>query len=179
MDTPITKRLIISGLTTSITADDISKRLTTFGIVKATDGFGLTDGLGQPRKFGYVTLETTTGNLAKCMDGFLSCSRIYIWLISILSSTIGMNLLSGSTWKGAKLRFGEAKPDFKEKCVLPILLAVFHDSKLIHTCIHIYCTFQGLLWRTRQQLKAHHQENEERRMKVHRQKTCRWSLRQT
>ena len=68
MDTPITKRLIISGLTTSITVDDISKRLTTFGTVKATDGFGLTDGLGQPRKFGYITLETTTGKLAKCMD---------------------------------------------------------------------------------------------------------------
>jgi hypothetical protein len=26
-----------------------------------------------------------------------------------------MNLLSGSTWKGAKLRLGEAKPDFKER----------------------------------------------------------------
>jgi hypothetical protein len=72
LDTPITKRLIISGLTPSITADDISRRLTTFGTVKATDGFGLTDGLGQPRKFGYVTLETTTGKLAKCMPEQLS-----------------------------------------------------------------------------------------------------------
>ena len=67
MDTPITKRLIISGLTMSITENDISQRLTTFGTVKASDGFGLTDGLGQPRKFGYVTLETTTGKLAKCI----------------------------------------------------------------------------------------------------------------
>ena len=73
MDTPITKRLIISGLTTSITVDDISRRLTTFGTVKATDGFGLTDGIGQPRKFAYVTLETTTGKLAKCRDSFLPC----------------------------------------------------------------------------------------------------------
>lgn len=31
-----------------------------------------------------------------------------------------MNLLSGSTWKGAKLRFGEAKPDFKERCALKV-----------------------------------------------------------
>ncbi|KAF9563564.1 hypothetical protein CPC08DRAFT_792891 [Agrocybe pediades] len=92
MDEPITKRLIISGLTPAITAEDISRRLTTFGTVKAADGFGLPDGLGQPRKFGYVTLETTVGKLSKCM-----------------------NLLSGSTWKGAKLRFGEAKPDFREK----------------------------------------------------------------
>ena len=28
---------------------------------------------------------------------------------------IGMNLLSGTTWKGAKLRIGEAKPDFRER----------------------------------------------------------------
>ena len=27
----------------------------------------------------------------------------------------GMNLLSGTTWKGAKLRIGEAKPDFRER----------------------------------------------------------------
>ena len=120
MDTPITKRLLISGLTTAITPDDISTRLSTFGTVKATDGFGLADGLGQPRKFAYVTLETTTGKLAKCMDTFLSCS------LYSDSSSIGMNLLSGSTWKGAKLRFGEAKPDFKEKCVC---WAVLHDSK--------------------------------------------------
>lgn len=26
-----------------------------------------------------------------------------------------MNLLSGVTWKGAKLRIGEAKPDFRER----------------------------------------------------------------
>jgi hypothetical protein len=40
-----------------------------------------------------------------------------------------MNLLSGSTWKGAKLRFGEAKPDFKERCVNRSCL--FHDLRLI------------------------------------------------
>ncbi|KAF5379485.1 hypothetical protein D9615_006634 [Tricholomella constricta] len=89
MDEIITKRLHISGLTPALTASDLSKRLSTFGTVKAVDGFGLQDGVGQPRKFGYVTLETTIGKLARCL-----------------------NLLSGSTWKGAKLRIGEAKPDF-------------------------------------------------------------------
>ena len=74
MDEPVTKRLIISGLTPAITADDISKRLTTFGTVKSADGFGLSDGLGEPRKFGYVTLETTTTKLAKCnFDGQKPC----------------------------------------------------------------------------------------------------------
>lgn len=116
MDTPISKRLIISGLTTSITADDISRRLTTFGTVKATDGFDLTDGLGQPRKFAYVTLETTTGKLAKCMaSAFLSLLNSFFSFCSFFLSTKGMNLLSGSIWKGTKLRFGEAKPDFKER----------------------------------------------------------------
>ncbi|KAF9038507.1 hypothetical protein BJ165DRAFT_392335 [Panaeolus papilionaceus] len=90
--TTITKRLIISGLTPAITEADIQRRLSTFGTVKATQGFGLKDGVDQPRKFAYVTIETTTGKLSRCM-----------------------NLLSGSTWKGAKLRFGEAKPDFKER----------------------------------------------------------------
>ncbi|KAJ3516997.1 hypothetical protein NLJ89_g782 [Agrocybe chaxingu] len=94
-DTLITKRIIVSGLTPAITADDISRRLSSFGTVKATDGFGLLDGVGQPRKFAFVTLETTTGNLAKCM-----------------------NLLSGTTWKGAKIRLGEAKPDYAEKIAL-------------------------------------------------------------
>ena len=32
-------------------------------------------------------------------------------------SFTGLNLLSGTTWKGAKLRIGEAKPDFAERHV--------------------------------------------------------------
>ena len=30
-----------------------------------------------------------------------------------------MNLLSGTIWKGAKLRIGEAKPDFRERYGAP------------------------------------------------------------
>ncbi|KAK0202997.1 hypothetical protein DFS33DRAFT_1344195 [Desarmillaria ectypa] len=88
----ITKRLHISGLTPSLSPADLSKRLSTFGTVKALDGFGLLDGVGQPRKFGYATLEATPAQLAKCL-----------------------NVLSGTTWKGAKLRIGDAKPDFAQK----------------------------------------------------------------
>ena len=79
-----------------------------------------------------------------------------------------MNLLSGSTWKGAKLRFGEAKPDFKEKCGSFFI----HISQSSDT--H---SSQGLPWRTIQ-LKDHLQKNEENGMKVHKQKTCRSSLQQ-
>ncbi|KAH8831748.1 hypothetical protein DL96DRAFT_1588884 [Flagelloscypha sp. PMI_526] len=54
------------------------------------DGFGQLDAVGQPRKFAYVTLEAVPSKLSRCMSS-----------------------LSGSTWKGAKLRIGEAKPDFR------------------------------------------------------------------
>lgn len=65
-DAPVTQRVIISGLTPAITVQDLTRRLGSFGTVKAADGFGLTDGLDQPRKFGFVTLETTTSKLARC-----------------------------------------------------------------------------------------------------------------
>jgi len=99
MEEIITKRLHISGLTPAITPDDLATRLGSFGAVRAMDGFGLTDAVGQPRKFGYVTLEATKKNLGRCM-----------------------NLLSGVTWKGTKLRIGEAKPDFRER------IAQEHDA---------------------------------------------------
>lgn len=62
----ITKRLHISGLTPTISPVDLSQRLSSFGTVKAIDGFGQLDAIGQPRKFGYVTLETTKSKLARC-----------------------------------------------------------------------------------------------------------------
>ncbi|GBE89508.1 hypothetical protein BKA93DRAFT_799943 [Sparassis latifolia] len=92
MDEPIVKRLHVSGLTPAITPADLTQRLSSFGAVKAVDGFGVLDAVGLPRKFGYVTLETTKPKLARCM-----------------------NTLSGVTWKGTKLRIGEAKLDFRER----------------------------------------------------------------
>ncbi|CAE6451779.1 unnamed protein product [Rhizoctonia solani] len=87
-----TTRLHISGLTPSISATDLKQRFSTFGEVQNVDGVGKLDGVGMPRKFAYLTLATTQPKLARCM-----------------------NLLSGSTWKGAKLRIGEAKPDYKTR----------------------------------------------------------------
>jgi hypothetical protein len=66
-DALITKRLHVSGLTPGLTADDLEKRISSFGTVRAVDGFGLPDGLDQPRKFGYITIETTPAKLARCM----------------------------------------------------------------------------------------------------------------
>ena len=45
-----------------------------------------------------------------------------------------MNLLSGSTWKGAKLRFGEAKPDFKERYI-DFLYLCHIETHAMHMCI--------------------------------------------
>ncbi|KAI6008087.1 hypothetical protein EDC04DRAFT_3146496 [Pisolithus marmoratus] len=90
--TLVTKRLHISGLTPSITSTDIQRRLSTFGSVKSLGGFGKLDALGDPRPFAYVTLEGKEKDLARCM-----------------------NVLSGSTWKGTKLRIGEAKPDYRQR----------------------------------------------------------------
>lgn len=66
MDEPITKRLHVSGLTPSITLTDLSTRLGMYGSITSLDKFGEMDALGQPRKFAYVTLETTKGKLGKC-----------------------------------------------------------------------------------------------------------------
>lgn len=113
----ITKRIHISGLTPALTAAHISQRLSSFGTVKAADGFGLLDGVGNPRKFGYVSLETTASKFARCKPhrrtlALPSLKRLnsILWVPSL-----GCNLLSGTTWKGAKFRIGEAKPDFRER----------------------------------------------------------------
>ncbi|KAH9957000.1 hypothetical protein BC827DRAFT_1385759 [Russula dissimulans] len=102
----ITKRLLISGLTPAISSDDLARRLGSFGSVTALDGLGKLDALGQPRNFAHVTLEANRTQLSKCM-----------------------NVLSGSTWKGAKLRIGEAKPDFRERILLEIASVGAEDAR--------------------------------------------------
>jgi hypothetical protein len=104
----IKRRLHISGLTPAISSHDLENRLGSFGSVLALDGFGKLDVLGQPRKFAHVTLETTKQQLTRCMSHPFD-------LVFLLNHSPGMNALSGSTWKGAKLRIGEAKPDFRER----------------------------------------------------------------
>ncbi|KAF8512285.1 hypothetical protein JB92DRAFT_3117325 [Gautieria morchelliformis] len=103
MSTAVRKRLHVSGLTPAITAADLNARLQGFGKVLALDGVGalnaVVDGAiagagsaGEPGKFAYVTLEATENNLARCL-----------------------NVLSGTTWKGAKLRIGEARLDYAQR----------------------------------------------------------------
>lgn len=61
-----TRRFHVSGVTPAISAAELATRFATFGSVKAIDSVGALDALGQPRKFGYVTLEATPEKLNKC-----------------------------------------------------------------------------------------------------------------
>ncbi|KAF8342751.1 uncharacterized protein EI90DRAFT_3030092 [Cantharellus anzutake] len=86
----VTKRLIISGLTPEITSDMLKSRFSSFGTVHSLDGVGALDGNGDVRKFAFVTLEAPKPKIARCAT-----------------------VLASAYWKGAKLRVGEARPDYK------------------------------------------------------------------
>ncbi|KAJ7643832.1 hypothetical protein FB45DRAFT_282589 [Roridomyces roridus] len=94
----ISKRLHIS-FTPSVPAtssEELAKSLKAqfgrFGTVKSIDGLGKQDGVGLPRKFGYVDIEGSEASITKCV-----------------------NAMSGSIWKGVKVRVGDARPDFAQK----------------------------------------------------------------
>lgn len=87
-----TKRLHISGLTPAISEKDIYTRFSVFGTVKTVSGIGEFNAVGQPRNFAFISLEATPEKISKCL-----------------------NVLSGSTWKGTKLRIGDARPDYEQR----------------------------------------------------------------
>lgn len=77
----ITKRLHISGLTTpAITPADLAKRLGAFGKVISLDGFGKLDALGQPRPFGYATIEGRKTDLARC--------KFYLFFVNFIAEIV-------------------------------------------------------------------------------------------
>ncbi|KAJ7770644.1 hypothetical protein B0H16DRAFT_1410935 [Mycena metata] len=63
-----------------------------FGSVKSVDGLGELDGVGVPKKFGFVSIEGSDTSIARCV-----------------------NSLSGSVWKGVKVRVGDARPTFDQR----------------------------------------------------------------
>lgn len=60
------RALHISGLTPSITSNDLLSRFQSFGKVISFDGFGEHDVNGHKRKFAFVTLEGSVENIRKC-----------------------------------------------------------------------------------------------------------------
>jgi hypothetical protein len=68
----ITKRLHVS-FTPSVPSSgpaELTKSLTThfgkFGTVKSVDGLGELDGVGMPRKFGFISIEGSEASITKC-----------------------------------------------------------------------------------------------------------------
>jgi hypothetical protein len=68
----ITKRLHIA-FTPSVPAsgpDELAKSLTAhfgkFGTVKSVDGLGELDGVGMPRKFGFISIEGSEAGITRC-----------------------------------------------------------------------------------------------------------------
>ncbi|KAJ4473902.1 hypothetical protein J3R30DRAFT_3707906 [Lentinula aciculospora] len=92
--TTFTKRLHISNLNSSpsLSPSDLITLLSHYGLVKKVEGFGKLDGVGGVRKFGFVEVEITDKGLRRCLS-----------------------MLNGTMYKGAKLRIGEAKPDYFER----------------------------------------------------------------
>ena len=77
-----------------------------------------------------------------------------------------MTVLSGSTWKGAKLRIGEAKPDFKERYVILPTTAVAY---------HTYHTSTTELHANRKMPTLNHLERYNAAPEAKKQRTCRSS----
>ncbi|KAK7008281.1 hypothetical protein R3P38DRAFT_3592108 [Favolaschia claudopus] len=105
VSSPFTKRLHIS-FTPSVPAngpEDLKKALTAhfgkFATVKSVDGLGKLDAVGGPRKFAYISLEGSEAGINRCRTSEFS----------------GVSSLSGSIWKGVKVRVGDAKPDFSQR----------------------------------------------------------------
>ena len=74
----VTKRLHVSGLTPAFSDKDIIGRFSSFGTVQSLEGFGLTDALGQPRKFAYLTLQASQKDIDRCRSFKLHGTSIHI-----------------------------------------------------------------------------------------------------
>ncbi|KAF7310083.1 hypothetical protein MIND_00381600 [Mycena indigotica] len=86
------KRRNSGGLGSADLKKSLATHFSKFGTVKSVDGLGQLDGVGQPRKFGYISIEGAEASITKCV-----------------------NSLSGSIWKGVKVRVGDAKPDYSQR----------------------------------------------------------------
>ncbi|WVN87178.1 uncharacterized protein L203_102355 [Cryptococcus depauperatus CBS 7841] len=87
----ITRRLHVGGLKSDITAAHIRDRFSHFGKVQNVEELQ-PDALGNPRPFTFLTLETTSAQLKRCL-----------------------NTMSGAHWRGALLRISDAKPQYNVK----------------------------------------------------------------
>jgi len=108
---PLIKRIHISGLTQSLTPQDITSRFSSFGVevlsvepwLTSDQGSSGSTNIGVDKTYTYMNIayppasdEQGTQQVKAKLDR-------------------AKRLLSGSVWKGAKLRIGDAKPDWRQR----------------------------------------------------------------
>lgn len=122
------RRLHVAGLP-AISEQEAIDRFKSFGKVTGVDGLGKLDENGEsalvvrrafpaelpaglPLRYAFIDIETTKSKLSQCMEYSNNVSPDHT--VDAVSHT-GMNLLSGSVWKGSTLRIAEAKRSRLEK----------------------------------------------------------------
>ena len=143
------RRVHASGLPAGLSEEDVKNRFKSFGEVQSVDNLGKLDGngwslasqeyeiryrnltisTGYPLLYAFLDIQTTKSKLAQCKSRMLhGCQEV---AENETLSQIGMNLLSGSVWKGSTLRIAEAKPTYMERCVPKAFKAciAFADSQ--------------------------------------------------
>ena len=122
------RRLHVAGLP-AISEQEAVNRFQSFGKVVGVDGLGKLDENGEfalptkraysaefpagvPLRYAFIDIETTRSKLSQCMQCSNNASPDHT--VNAISYT-GMNLLSGSVWKGSTLRIAEAKRSRLEK----------------------------------------------------------------
>ena len=86
-DAPKPHRLFVSGISASVTQEQLAQRFSPFGPVADVE-------LAQPagRGFGHLTLTTTDAQLRRCVNAY-----------------------RGAKWAGGVIKVEEAKPGYKER----------------------------------------------------------------
>ncbi|PWN49659.1 hypothetical protein IE53DRAFT_331659 [Violaceomyces palustris] len=87
------RKIHVSGLNQNFTKEDLRERFSTFGTIHEVHGWPeAKDANGRQKPYAFISMDASLASIKKCVS-----------------------LLSGTTWKGAKLRIGEARPDWMER----------------------------------------------------------------
>jgi hypothetical protein len=120
----VTKRLHVSGLTTAFSEKDIIGRFSSFGTVQSLEGFGLTDALGQQRKFAYLTLQASQKDIDRCRSFKLCGTTIRIHKndrIHQVSLFLAVQHGKGRSLESVKPSLISAKGDYIVLCIFSLL----------------------------------------------------------
>jgi hypothetical protein len=125
----VTKRLHIGGLTPNITSTHLKDRFKIFGQVDEVeelqpDALGKLAGVTAWISTAYTSRPAQTLRLPHDADNTNSAQAVWVVLYQLTPAVLpraseliwsGMNILSGSMYRGTQLRIAEAKPRYTEK----------------------------------------------------------------